>query len=65
MKKYYKCDECWSILETIYSKDLECLNCEWKVLEEISNDAPQWVKWCWTCDKKMICSKKIQDLNEE
>jgi len=28
MTKYFKCENCGSILETIYLEDLECLNCE-------------------------------------
>ena len=61
MIKYFKCDECWSVLETIYLKDLECLNCRWTLLHEITEDAPQWVKWCNTCDKKGRC-EKIKDF---
>jgi len=59
MKKYFKCDECWSILETIYCDDIECLNCEWQVLEQVWEDweTPQWVKWCSSCSKKLTCDK--------
>ena len=60
MIKYFKCEECRSILETLYSEDLECLNCGWLVFENIwweNWEIPQWVKWCDTCDKKLTCEK--------
>jgi len=61
MTKYFKCENCGSILETIFLEDLECLSCEWKVLEEITEWAPQWVKWCWSCSKKLTCTKMEND----
>ncbi|MCD5382558.1 hypothetical protein LR002_00330 [Candidatus Gracilibacteria bacterium] len=60
MIKYFKCEECGSILETLYSENLECLNCGGVVFENIggeNGEIPQWVKGCDTCDKKLTCEK--------
>lgn len=57
--KYYKCWECNSILETYIHTDLECLNCMSKNVHEITDDAPRWVKWCNSCDKKTTCEKIV------